>query len=119
MKRLVLLLLLINLTINSLYANEAKGYITEDYGVIYCKFKNQWRPKISVTAVDYWVNQGGRWVQYVTMSSLSSVSNWDNIRSNRRVLLRLSNKAQRLYSAGYRFYHECNVHFSFNRRYEY
>ncbi len=118
MKGLIIVLLLVNISF-SLYANEGKGYVIYKNGALYCKFKNQWRPKITVTAVDYWVNISGRWLQYVTMQHLSSVSNWDNISSNQIVYLRLSNKAQKLYMEGYRLYNKCRVHFFYNKRYEY
>ena len=81
MKRLSVVYFLISIGF-LLYANESSGYIVQKNGVLYCQFKNQWKPKISIIAVDYWVNIAGKWNQYVTMNRLSSVSNWNYINMN-------------------------------------
>lgn len=119
MKRLMVIILFLQSIFLLAQANDAPGYIAQKNGVVYCVFKNNWRPKVNVSAVDYWVQGRNGWEIYSTMARLGSSSNWDMISSNKTVNLRLSKKAQTLFNQGIRFNNKCRVHFSFATQYSY
>jgi len=118
-KSIVIVVLFLQSVFLLAQANDAPGYITQENGVVYCVFKNTWQPKVNVSAVDYWVQGRNGWDMYSTMARLGSTSNWDSIRSNQTVKLRLSQRAQSLFNQGIRFNNKCRVHFSFARQYAY